>query len=368
MTGPRALGGALTACLVLLAREGRALPRENELQVHMILVAGQARLDLEPALVRDAEVEAYLEGVLCRLVRDQARTATLQLTVRVMDATTSNAFSLPDGGVYVTAGLLASLDDEAQLATLLGHEISHALARDSLREARSLDRSAIVAMATLGIGLVPAFAWYAGASRDREREADARGIRLMATAGYDVREAARMFEHLGELSREEDVSEPGWMGDHPRIAERVDAARKAAAAFPASGTEVGAERYRAAMVPVLRRAGRLALAAGRMERAERTARALLTAAPQDPSGWVLLGDVARLGTAGLAEAADRYRRALALDPACAEARRALGLTLLRAGDREGARTALARYLELRPDAVDRAFTEADLKALEGPPP
>jgi Flp pilus assembly protein TadD len=82
----------------------------------------------------------------------------------------------------------------------------------------------------------------------------------------------------------------------------------------------------------------------------------------------VLGDVALQAKGKDAQALAHYRKAVALDAACAEAQRGLGTLLARQGERAAARAALKKYLQLRPSAEDRGWVEADLQALEGAAP
>ena len=100
---------------------------------------------------------------------------------------------------------------------------------------------------------------------------------------------------------------------------------------------------------------RLQLAAGRFAAAERDARKHLAGAPDSAAGEALLGEIER--QRGGAAAATHYRRAIELDPDSSEAHRGLGLLLLKRGERARAMAELTRYLELRPDAPDRAYVQ-----------
>ena len=81
----------------------------------------------------------------------------------------------------------------------------------------------------------------------------------------------------------------------------------------------------------------------------------LAASPESAAGETLLGEIER--QSGGTDAAAHYRRAIELDAGSVEAHRGLGLVLLKSGDRAAARTELSRYLELRPDAPDRAYVQ-----------
>ncbi len=136
----------------------------------------------------------------------------VQFHFAVLRDPSMNAFSLLQGGIYVHAGLLARLDNEAQLAHVLAHEITHTVKRHQLKFVRST-KNKTVAAKLAEIVLAPAagaFAGGGGASlvssligltyaasvtgygRENEEEADLEGLRLMAAAGYRAEEAPRV--------------------------------------------------------------------------------------------------------------------------------------------------------------------------------
>ena len=208
----------------------------------------------------DAELQAYVVRVGTRVknaseLRDQTFTFTL------LDSDVVNAFALPGGYVYVTRGLLALANDEAELAGVLGHEVGHVTARHSAQRydraqlGQGLGIAAQLAGLLLGgylggaegarvggdvlgqAGALGAAAWVQGYSREQEFEADQLGIRYLGAAGYDPRAMASFLATLEaddayrRRTRGGGGDEAGFLGDwfrsHPRTPERV--ARAAAA-------------------------------------------------------------------------------------------------------------------------------------------
>lgn len=318
------------------------------------------------AVLADAALERYLVGV-ARKLTPRAALDRLDVRVRVLEAAAPTAFVTPDGAVFVSMGMLARLENEAQLAMVLGHELTHAVNRHSIVEYRTFKSGAALAAALpFSLGALGTMAAVTGYSRDLEVEADEGGLALVAAGGWDVREAPRPFEHLAAWVKAEEIEEPFFFSTHPRLQERVESARALVRTRHAgrAGGEVGAQRYRAAVREVVLGAARLDLAAGRFDAAERGARDHLALAPRSAPAWALLGDVARQkGDAD--EALARYRQAVSLDARCPEAQRGLGQALARKGDHAGARAALSAYLRLRPDAPDRAWIDAELAGLPG---
>ena len=161
----------------------------------------------------------------------------LKFTFRVMDSPVVNAFALPGGYVYVTRGLLAHLNNEAQLAVVLGHEITHVAARHASQQAlkEQWGQIGLVAGAVIGQGITgnerfaDQFLGLGGSvfqilnlkyGRDAERESDIYGVEYSAKAGYEVGESAAFFNSLGRISEQSGQSLPTWQSSHPDSGER----------------------------------------------------------------------------------------------------------------------------------------------------
>ncbi len=200
-------------------------------------------------------LKAYVQKLGESLVA-KSELAGQPFTFTVINSDIYNAFALPGGYVYVTRGLLALMSSEAELASVLGHEIGHVTARHTA-ERVSRATAANIFTNILGIGVAVltgsgdagnlagqaagggAAVWLAGFSREQEFEADKLGVRYMASDGYDPREAADMLAKLGEgtkltlkaLGRPPgSADEFSILQSHPRTADRVVAATDAARA------------------------------------------------------------------------------------------------------------------------------------------
>lgn len=205
------------------------------------------------AVRADPALERYLLGVVRRLT-PPAALQRLEVRVRVLASPALTAFVTPDGGTFVSMGLLARLENEAQLAMVLGRELVHAVNRHAMVERRTLGsgaaRSAALPFALGPLGTKAAVSGYA---RDLEREADEEALSLVAHGGWDLREAPRPFELLAAWVREEKLDEPFLLASHARLSERLESVRQLVAAMPDDGgVEVGAQRYRSAVRGVVR--------------------------------------------------------------------------------------------------------------------
>ncbi len=159
---------------------------------------------------------------------------------RVLDSPVVNAFALPGGYVYVTRGLLAHLNNEAQLAVVLGHEIGHVAARHASQRAFELQlgQVALLGGAVLGqevlglpggdvlqLGGAVAQLLFLKYSRDDERESDRLGVEYAVRAGYDAAEAAAFFQSLKRLGEQSGASLPSFLSTHPDPGEREQSIR-----------------------------------------------------------------------------------------------------------------------------------------------
>jgi len=199
----------------------------------------------EMGLYPDDELSAYVteigERVLAQSDLRRADTPViyrnLQFQFRVMDSSVVNAFAVPGGYVYVTRGLLAHLNNEAQLAVVLGHEITHVAARHASQQAlkQQWGQIGLLAGAVIGTGITgnENFAdrfLGLGSSvfqmltlkygRDAERESDLYGVEYSAKAGYAVGESAGFFNSLGRISSKSGSRLPTWQSSHPDPGER----------------------------------------------------------------------------------------------------------------------------------------------------
>ncbi|MCD6308853.1 MAG: M48 family metalloprotease [Candidatus Latescibacteria bacterium] len=164
----------------------------------------------------------------------------LPWTFTVLDSPVINAFAVPGGYIYVTRGILGYLNNEAQFAGVLGHELGHVNARHTAA------RYSKAQLATLGIALgsifSEEFAQFADLaslgtsllflkfSRDNERQADSLGVEYSSKSNYDAVEISEFFRTLERL-RPKGGSLPTWQSTHPDPGDRIAATKKQALAF-----------------------------------------------------------------------------------------------------------------------------------------
>lgn len=219
---------------LMLVSEGQeiAMGKEND----PMIVA-------QMGLVPDSGLQRYVSGLGLALARASER-PNLPWTFRVIDDPVVNAFAVPGGFIYVTRGILAHLNSEAELVAVLGHEVGHVTARHSAAQMSK----AQVAQLGLVVGAIasPEFAQYAQTAsqglgllflkfgRDDERQADELGLRYLRRTGYDARQMPAVFTMLGRVSAASPAGRvPTWLASHPDPEDRRGRMERAVAAIPA---------------------------------------------------------------------------------------------------------------------------------------
>jgi predicted Zn-dependent protease len=363
----------------------------------------------EEALLKRAKVyddpllEDYLGRLVDRLTPDEVRAAAGPgFKVGVIRDPTLNAFAMPNGKIFLHTGLLSRVENEAQLAAVLGHELTHVTHRHALkftRDARSKQILYTVASVAASIGVAAAAGSRAGAGdhvgaavlsqtanavlglglalatmaaingygRDLEREADREGMAALVRAGYDPREAPKVFELLLGETDDRGPVETFFFGSHPRLRERIESTRELidttyAGAATAPDRVRNTEDFDLRLRTVVRenayediRLGRFALAQRQLDRA-------LQVTPRDPVAHLYYGDLHRLRaqrarsledkSAEAARALARYEQAAGLDPAFPDPWRQLGFLYYQQKEQGRAKAAFEKYLALKPDAPD----------------
>ncbi len=188
----------------------------------------------EYGVLEDPKLTAYLNDFCQRLGKVSHR-PRLSYRFKIVDASVVNAFAVPGGYVYFSRGILATLNNEAELAGVMGHEIGHIAARHSAKQysraqlaqvglgvgAVFIDSPILTGLTQAGAGLL-----FLRFSRDNEREADDLGVEYASKAGYDSAQLAGFFEILERMNPGSDRSGlPGWFSTHPSPQDRVQVVR-----------------------------------------------------------------------------------------------------------------------------------------------
>lgn len=316
----------------------------------------------------DPGVANYLNGVMHRLHMQAGLHDDVQPRIKVVLVSSPCAFVFPNGAIYLCSGMLVLVENEAQVATILGHEIIHFTHRHMIRELEAKrSKEQIAMMVTIFTGFVAGPAarlWMlsavSGYSRELEHEADIEGLKLMAAAGYDPAEAMKVFERLSQSVQKEEKEEPYFFASHPRLEERIASYRSILAdrsmrqSGPARWPN-DPEAYRKSIGPLILENAVRELQMGRYESALGGIEQYLTLYPRSAVGYLARGNYRRVTArddSQLEPAVGDYREATRLDGNLPEAHKELGLVLRRLGRHEEARQAFKAYLRLAPTSVD----------------
>jgi predicted Zn-dependent protease len=221
----------ITACAtnpVTGKRQISFMSEEQEIRTGQQL---DAEVRKQMGVYRDEQLQKYIEDIGMRLAR-QSQRPNLPWHFTIVDSPAVNAFALPGGYVYITRGILPYLDNEAQLAGVLGHEIGHVAARHSAQQyTRSAATSVGVLISSIFVPAVRPFgslaetglgAMFLKYSRDNELQADSLGAEYAAAGGWDP---AQVPEFLTTLGRIDEISDrngtPNWLQTHPQPENRV---------------------------------------------------------------------------------------------------------------------------------------------------
>jgi beta-barrel assembly-enhancing protease len=346
------------------ARFVRPDPASDEGGLWAMMDREETRLRRSPFMLRDAPLRDYLQGIVVKLAGEHAA------DIRVYPVRTPffNASMAPNGMMQVWSGLLLRVDNEAQLAAVLGHEIGHYLQRHTLERLRDVkSRSAFgMFMGMFGIvGLIGQMAALAGAfgfSRDQEREADGLGLQLMRTAGYDTREAGKIWENLraeAAAAHEPSNSSP-MFATHPASEER--AATLARLAEADSGGFLGDVELGSRLAGLQQLMLEDELRRGQHGETLVLLERLLARSPQRSDLRYYRGETLRLraGSGDGDLALQDFEQALRLGREPAELHRAMGYLYQAREQPALAREAFGRYLERAPQAADAAMIKSFL--------
>ena len=373
----------------------------------------------------DSDLDAWLQGIGDRLVPAPTDSYQEYRFYLIRDPS-PNAFALPDGQIYVHTGLICRLENEAQLASLLAHEIIHVAGHHGVLAYRSQKNKAFLGglLSVLGAlaggwgevggylmnyGLATSVFGY---SRDLEQEADVKGGALMLDAGYDIREMPTLFEILSQDFEGLNPRMNGKWNSHPDLASRGQYTAALAADTATQrliGLSLGSDDFRSRVRPLAIATVRDYILSEYPKTALELAQSLIEEDAEYAAGWVAQGhSYVALGAKSefsneaqltkkekkaqvklrskltreelrtqaeaspeakaniahnYAEAEKSYLHALELDETAVEAHAGLGEIYLRQKKyRESARE-LVTYIRLRPDAPDKGIVMDDLREI-----
>ncbi|MDP2339376.1 MAG: M48 family metallopeptidase [Deltaproteobacteria bacterium] len=206
-------------------------------------------LDKQVKMHPSPEVQAYVERIGRSMARRIRSPVPLHFHV-IDDDKQVNAFAIPGGDIYIYSGMLKLANDDAELACVLSHEISHVTRRHVAQ--KLVQQVGLQTLLGLALGddpgiLVGLAAQVAGTgtllkfSRDHERDADEYGLPLCSAAGYDPNGFVRMFQKIKKMGEASGAA--AFLQSHPVPSERIDDAKQRIIAMKAKGTATNERRY-----------------------------------------------------------------------------------------------------------------------------
>lgn len=338
----------------------------------------QAALESSGIIYIDQALEEYLNKIARKLQPVEVQDK-FNFRIRLIKDPYLNAFAFPNGVIYLHTGILSRLDNEAQLAALLAHEMTHTTHRHALRAFSGLKnqnrlilslKQTVARIASIGnlldhFGTTASMAAINGYAQHFETEADMVGLQSLAKAGYDPKEALRLFEHLKQELETENLKEPFFFATHPQLQKRIENCKGFLDKLnPSEARGIKNEaRFLDTIQQVLLFNAFLDLKAGRFAAAQKGAEKYLAIRKDDPKAYFLVGEVLR--QRGEADdggrAKDFYEKAISLDPSYPDPYKAMGLIYFKEGEWMLAKHSFESSLALSPQMQDRAYIQGYLQ-------
>lgn len=318
----------------------------------------ETRLRRSPFSVRDPRLRDYVQAIACRLAGDHCP----DVRVYLVQTPLFNANIAPNGMMQVWTGLMLRVENEAQLAAVIGHEIGHYLARHALERLRDVKSRAAFGqfLGLFGLaGAVGQLALLASAfaySRDQEREADQLGMVLMRQAGYDPAEAGKVWANLLlEINARPDGDperNSPMFASHPSPEAREETLKQLAEATPGGVTNEDA--WREKIKPFMREWLTDEIKRGQHEESIALFNRMIARSPSQAEFVYARGEVHRMRAQGddLNAALADYHAAVGCGGEPPETHRGLGAIYRQRNQLPEASASFQRYLELAPNAPD----------------
>ena len=197
-------------------------------------ISQEIEKDPKVRLLDDPEITYYVQTIGQKLARN-SHWPDLSYHIKVIDSKEINAFALPGGYLYVFRGLLDAVDNEAELASVVGHEIAHITERHATKQmsmAQIYQIAAAIGGAATGAGQLGQMAAGLGGamlftkfSREDEAEADLYGTEYMIKSGYQPEAMVTMFQKLLKLHKEKPNLLEKLFASHPATEDRIKDAK-----------------------------------------------------------------------------------------------------------------------------------------------
>ncbi|MBP8083872.1 MAG: M48 family metalloprotease [Spirochaetes bacterium] len=327
---------------------------EDEKRIWARCTEEQEVIDGSGFIYEDKELTDYINKVALSLF-DRSVHDKIKFRIRIMKNPYSNAFAYPNGVIYIHTGMLARIENEAQLATLLAHEMTHITHRHALSGSRNLKSKSIYIAAVGGLGVSASINGY---SRKCENEADTEGFRLMVKSGYLPQESIKIFSHIKDELTEENIKEPFAYGTHPHLQDRINNYTQLIKDLNDTHSKTTNERiYRNKISQLMIDNSALDIEAGRFVTAEKTIDKFISFFPNKAEGYYLKGKLIyqKGSEADTAKALGFFEKAVSINRNYADPYREIGYINFKLNDKKKAFSAFNKYLSLKPNAQDSEY-------------
>lgn len=365
---PRRALAEVGANWIAPARFAAPDPASDEGGLYEGIAHEEQRIRRGQLLIRDRDLQDYLHSVACKLGGEHCP------DIRIYPIRTPwfNASMAPNGMMQVWSGLLLRVDNEAQLAAVLGHEMGHYLQRHMLARLKDARSRSAFATFMIPLGLGGALLGWAvianqfSFSRDQEREADQIGLILMRRAGYDPREASVIWSNLlaeASVHPGANVSKTSPLfATHPASAERRETLAKLAGE---GGGETFQTEYLTRMAPLQHDLLEDEIKRAEFDESIVLLDRLVKRSPERADLLYYRAEAHRLRAQknDIDLALADLNAASSMPQPPAEVERSLGFIHQGRGDKGAAREAFTKYLQAKPDAGDAGMIQSYLQEL-----
>lgn len=372
------ISGALLACLLMPAYSNEYQPdfspgyrpdlSTDEGGFWYQVDKFEKQIKESPELIVDAELNAYVKNITCKITPDYCPF----IRIYIIKSPHFNASMFPNGMMHIWSGLLLRVKNEAELATVIAHEIAHFLRSHQIQQWRRLKTNTSIsiffdAFLTMGLATLGAVNNAMAFSRDQESEADLYGLQLMSQAGYSPYAASSLWEYVYKETENDKTKQKqnSFFASHPKTKDRLLVLKeKATSIDTADKFSLNQEAYVNTIAPhyfemmkshlVLRDIGRTEMMLQRHE--------TIGYKTGDLEYFRAEMYKTRAGEGDLQKAIEHYKKSVLSDSTPLEAYRELGYLLTKQRDPE-AKHYLQKYLDANPEASDKKMILFYLNAM-----